>query len=385
MSNRYSAEQLLKMAIKKIAVDPGADLDGDNQITTADARLALREEAGKESAGAYAYRPDETLTGLSDDILDRLMNEPAGGSFDINTDALYRQYRDLYTKNASLAAENVFGLAGARTGGYGSSYAASAAAAAYDKYMEGLADRAMEIEDASRKRQEGERAELYRRLNAVNALEQTDYDRYRNGLSLAFDAAKQGDYALLEALGVNSGALRREDIADLAAFAAKYGDLSYLNAMGVDTSSFANDAAFQRALSAAQYGDYSYLNALGVDTSELQYQSLLKTAAALADYGDYSALELLGVDVSGLKEKDLLRRAVMLAQYGDYSLLGGFSENLSGLRQKVSVSVQKGAEEAYAYGGYGALVRYLDRQMGYGQLNEESKAQILRVLTGGGR
>ena len=91
------------------------------------------------------------------------------------------------------------------------------------------------------------------------------------------------------------------------------------------------------------------------------------------------------MDVSGLKEKDLLQRAVMLAQYGDYSLLGGFSDNLSGLRQKVNVSVQKGAEEAYAYGGYGALVRYLDRQMGYGQLNEESKAQILRVLTGGGR
>ena len=48
MSNRYSAEQLLKMAIKKIAVDPGADLDGDNRITPADARLVLRTAIGLE-------------------------------------------------------------------------------------------------------------------------------------------------------------------------------------------------------------------------------------------------------------------------------------------------------------------------------------------------
>ena len=132
MSSKYTAQQLLEMAIKKIGVDPNADLDGDHRVTTADARIALRgEEAEKETAG-HTYQPEETLTGLRQDLLDRLMNAPAA-DFDINADRLYNQYRELYTKNASLAADHAFGLASARTGGYGSSYAASAAAAAYDK------------------------------------------------------------------------------------------------------------------------------------------------------------------------------------------------------------------------------------------------------------
>ena len=383
MSSKYTARQLLEMAVKKIGVDPNADLDGDNRVTPADARIALREEENAPSTEGHTYRTDGTLAGMRTEILDRLMNEPAAAGFDINTDRLYNQYREMYTKNAASAAENAYGLASAHTGGYGSSYAASAAAAAYAKYMEGLTDRALQIGEASRKLQADDRAELYKRLDAVNALENSDYSRYRDRLQLAFDAAKQGDYALLEEMDVDASGLRRSDMAELAQFAAKYGDDSYLRAMGVDTSALSDQAALSRAVTAAEYGDYSYLNALGVDTETLRYNTLLKTAATLAQVGDYSALEALGVDVSALREKDMLEQAVRLAGYGDYSLLGSFSENLANLKQKVSVTVQKGAEEAYAYGGYQNLVRYLDKQVGYGQINEDAKKQILRVITGG--
>ncbi len=382
MSSKYTARQLLEMAIKKIGVDPNADLDGDSRITPADARIALREEEKEPQSPGYTYAPDGRLAGMRTEILDRLMNEPAAADFDINTDRLYNQYREMYEKNASLAAENAFGLASASTGGYGNSYAASAAAAAYGKYMEGLTDRALQIGEASRKQQESDRADLYRRLNAVSDLETEDYSRFQDRLQLAFNAAKQGDYSLLEAMDIDTSALRRGDITEFAQFAAKYGDVSYLRAMGVDPSALTDEAALERAVTAAKYGDYTYLNALGVDTSAAQYNELLKTAAALAQYGDYSGLEALGVDVSALKEKDLLERALSLAKYGDYSLLGSFSENLGNLKQKVSVTVQKGAEEAYAYGGYASLIRYLNKQVGYGQINEEAKKQIVLVLTG---
>mgnify|MGYP007101867622 CR=1 FL=1 len=386
MSSKYTARQLLEMAVKKIGVDPNADMDGDNRVSPADARIALREELGLEKKpsdnAAYEYKPDETLTGFRQELLDGLMNAPAA-DFDINADKLYNQYRDMYTKNASLAAENAYGLASAYTGGYGNSYAASAASAAYDRYMEGLTDRALEIGQARNAREQAARDDVYKRLNTVNALESADYARHRDRLSLAFDAAKQGDYSQLEELGVNTAGLRRGDITALAQLAASYGDLSFLRAMGVDTDALTDDAALQKALAAADYGDYSYLNALGVDTAGLQYNALLKTAAALSEYGDYSALEALGVDVSALKENALFERALALAKYGDYSLLGSFSENLKNLKQKVSVTVQKGAEEAYAYGGYGSLVKYLDKQVGYGQINEDAKKQILRVVTGG--
>ena len=46
-------------------------------------------------------------------------------------------------------------------------------------------------------------------------------------------------------------------------------------------------------------------------------------------------------------------------------------------------AAQKGAEEAYAYGGYGYLEAYLDRQIGYGQINAYAKEQIINTITGG--
>ena len=380
MKKNYTAEQLLQMAVRQIAVDPGADLDGDHQITAADARLAARGETGEQAAPEY--KPDETLTAMRGDVLDRLMRE-GEADFDVNADSLYRQYRDLYTDNAGKAARDVYGLASAATGGYGSSYAATAASAAYDRYMQGLTDRALDITEAARKQQGDARADLYDRLQALNALEESDYGRYRDRLSLAFNAAKQGDYSLLEDLGMDASALRRGDVTDLAELAAKYGDYGYLSAMGVDTSALTGKEATERAVRAAQYGDYSYLEALGVDTSDLRYEQLLQTAATLAEYGDYSALEQLGVNVDKLKQDDLLERAVALAGYGDYSLLGTLSQNEDGLRQKVSASVQKGAEAAYAAGGYPALSAYLDKQVGYGQLNALSRRQVMRTVTGG--
>ena len=443
MNINNTARQLLEQAVRKI----NTSLSAASANAAAAALKAPAPQNEQRKAGdpaGYTYQPDGTLLGLRSEILDRLMNEPAAGSFDINTDRLYAQYRDMYTKNAALAAENAFGLASAKTGGYGSSYAASAASAAYGKYMEGLTEKALEIEEASRKQAEAERAQLTGQLNVLNALEKEDYNRFQDSLSLAFNAAKQGDYSLLEAKGIDTASLKDQAALERAATAAKYGDYSYLNALGVDTSSLTNQAALERAMSAAKYGDYSYLNALGVDTSSLtnqaaleramsaakygdysylnalgvdtssltnqaaleravtaarygdysylsalgidtasmQYESLLRTAASLAQYGDYSGLEALGVDVSALKEKDQLEKAVTLAKYGDYSLLGTFSDNLKNMKQKVSVTVQNGAEAAYAAGGYEALITYLDKQIGYGQINEETKKQIVYVLTG---
>ena len=49
----------------------------------------------------------------------------------------------------------------------------------------------------------------------------------------------------------------------------------------------------------------------------------------------------------------------------------------------MNVTIQKGAEEAYAYGGYEALWEYIRRQVGYGQLNEASARQVLSVIAGG--
>jgi hypothetical protein len=385
MRKQYTPEQLLKMAVKKIAVDPGADLDGDGRVSSADARLAdiAASAPAEPKPPAYAYQPDEKTAAAREAVLSGLLENGGETGLNINADKLYNQYRELYEKNAQASAENAYGLASRNTGGYGSSYAASAAAAAYNSFMEGLTDRALDIERLNLEKHAAGREDQLDTLAALNERDKTDYARFADRLELAFNAAKLGDYGPMEEMDLSSAALRRGDVRDLADYAAGYGDDSFLKAMGLDLSSLSDARAYSQAAAAAQYGDYSYLNALGVDTAQLQYNALLKTAAQLAQYGDYSALEALGVDVSRLKENEQFERALALAEYGDYSLLGNFTDNAENLRQKVNVTIQKGAEEAYAYGGYEALWNYIRKQVGYGQLSESTARQVLSVITGG--
>ena len=279
-----------------------------------------------------------------------------------NMSRLYDDYFGLYTASAASAAENAYGLAAAKTGGYGNSYASSAANAAFDSYMRGLSDRYLELEELS---QNAESLELRRAADQAGTLYKL--------LGLLDDEAETA---------AAQTETERKNRLDFALKAADAGDYYYLNALGIDTKKLEKDDKLAAALTAAKYGDYKGLSALGVDTSAARYADLLKNASTLASFGDFAGLEALGVDVTALKENALLERALALAKYGDYSLLGAFSENAGAMKEKIGVTIQKGAEAAYAYGGYSYLVRYLDRQVGYGQLTEAGKRQILSVLTG---
>ena len=59
-------------------------------------------------------------------------------SYDVNGDALYQQYKDLYINQGRLAMMDTMGQAAAMTGGYGNSYAASVGNQAYQGYLQKL-------------------------------------------------------------------------------------------------------------------------------------------------------------------------------------------------------------------------------------------------------
>lgn len=61
-------------------------------------------------------------------------------SYDINTDALYKQYKDKYIQQGKLAMEDTMGQAAAMTGGYGNSYAATVGNQAYQAQLQNLND-----------------------------------------------------------------------------------------------------------------------------------------------------------------------------------------------------------------------------------------------------
>ena len=330
MSKRYTKEEILEMSVNKLTPDPAADMDGDGKITPEDARLAP-ETAEVPDAGKGDLE-------ISRAVLDRILSAPEY-RYDREEDPLYRQYRDSYERMGSRAAQNAFGLASANTGGYASSYASTVAADAYDYYMRQLEAKGESLEQKAYDRAADERQDLYRQLEAVGKWEDRLYgrerdeksDEYRDReygrnlakdtLDFAFDAAKNGDYSFLAALGVDVSRLQAEDRKDDAAFGAKYGDLSGLAALGIDVSSLLDEQDRNRAAFYAKYGDLSGLAALGVDVSSLLDEQNRDRAAFYAKFGDLSGLSAMGVDVSQLRKDQLYQVAALFAKYGDYSLL----------------------------------------------------------------
>lgn len=332
MSKKITQQDILDMAVHKREPDMAADVDKDGKITPEDARLA-----------PDGIDVEDTV--MSRELMDRLMNMPDFG-YDREEDPRYRQYRDMYERAGEKAAENAFGLAASYTGGYGSTYAATAANDAYAMYMDRLASKGEALEQQAYDRYRDDRADLYRRLEAAQKLEDRNYDRERNEkedgyreeelrlkqqtaaqnslealVRFAFDAAGQGDYTYLAALGVDPAALTEKDALAKAELYAKYGDLSKLEQAGIDTGALKAQTAKDDAAFYAKYGDLSKLDEMGVDTGSLKQQDVMDKAAFYARYGDLSGLSKMGVNVSRLKKEQLFDVAALFAKYGNYSLL----------------------------------------------------------------
>ena len=157
-----------------------------------------RYVAGTEDADRYAETgsgggEDDTVT--SKRLLDRILDEPAGADPRINADALYRTYERRFTEQAQKAADNAFGLATRRTGGYGSSYAAGAAALAYDEYMRGLDDAVGQAQDRALQWEKYRSDRQYKALEAANAMEKNAYQRERDEKSDRKEAFSQATAA----------------------------------------------------------------------------------------------------------------------------------------------------------------------------------------------
>lgn len=172
----------------------------------------------------------------------------------------FAAYRAEIEKARAKTIEDVAGQMSALTGGYGSSSAATKAAAAGMDYGVLLAEKQQELEQ----------------------------QKYDHALNEAQIAASLGDYSKLRALGIDTTAFEEQQKADR------------------DAADYATKLA--QAYNAASIGDYSQLEALGVDTSKLKAdENAAKTSAELsaaykrAEVGDFSALDALGVDTSALR------------------------------------------------------------------------------------
>ena len=140
-------------------------------------------KAAKAAADAHAATKPEAYQskwqqGLSD-TLDKILNREKF-TYDLGSDALYRQYKDRYVQQGRLAMEDTVGRVSALTGGYGNSYAQQAGQQAYHGYLQGLTDKIPELYALALETYDREGKDLRDRYDLMNRAEDDAYSRYRD-------------------------------------------------------------------------------------------------------------------------------------------------------------------------------------------------------------
>ena len=116
------------------------------------------------------------------DAINKIMNREKF-SYDLNGDALYQQYKDMYTTQGKMAMMDTMGQAAAATGGYGNSYAQSVGQQAYQGYLQQLNDKVPELYSLAYDRYNQEGQDLLNQYSLLSAQEEKDYGRHRDTVS----------------------------------------------------------------------------------------------------------------------------------------------------------------------------------------------------------
>ena len=133
--------------------------------------------AASENLPTYAGTYDQQVL----DIYNKIMNKE-DFSYDVNSDALYQQYKDQYKTLGNLAMMDTMGQAAAMNGGYGSSYAQSVGQQAYQGYLQQLNDVVPELYQMAYGQYENEVQDMYNQYDMVSGLAKDEYNKYQDDL-----------------------------------------------------------------------------------------------------------------------------------------------------------------------------------------------------------
>lgn len=148
------------------------DYQESDAVTQANAALQQQLLA---KPGAY----ESQWQGQINSIIDRILNREEF-SYDVNSDAIYQQYKDQYTALGKLAMQDTMGQAAAMTGGYGNSYASSAGNQAYQSYLSQLNEVVPELYGMAIDQYTREGQELYNQYGMLADQENQDYGRHQD-------------------------------------------------------------------------------------------------------------------------------------------------------------------------------------------------------------
>ena len=135
------------------------------------------------------YKP--TWESQTNSIIDSILNRE-DFSYDVNSDAIYQQYKEQYASLGKLAMQDTMGQAAAMTGGYGNSYAATAGNQAYQSYLSQLNEVVPELYGMALDRYNQEGENLYKEYALLSDQEDREYDRYQDQYNKWLDETQLG-------------------------------------------------------------------------------------------------------------------------------------------------------------------------------------------------
>ena len=193
----------------------------------------------------YAGTYDAQLQSLYDDILGREKFH-----YDLNSDELYRQYRDQYVQQGKQAMIDTQGQAAALTGGYGSSYGQAVGQQQYNAQLQNLNNIVPELYDRAYQEYKDDSDWKLKAYSLTKDMADTEYGRYRDAY---------GDYT---------------------------NDRNYLTDRA--------DTAYNQS-----YKQWSDDQNIRKQVSDTEYAKLAADAETMAQYGDFSAYaKMYGNDIA---------------------------------------------------------------------------------------
>ena len=238
------------------------------------------------------------------DVMDKILNREKF-SYDLNGDALYKQYKDQYTNQGKMAMMDTMGQAAAMTGGYGNSYAQNVGQQAYQGYLQQLNDKIPELYNLALSKYQMEGDDLARQYSMLGTQENQDYSRYRDTVSdyntelsrlqNAYDNERSFDYGQFiddrnyqYQQNINKQKLAQAQVDHLISIGGKVSD-ELLAAAGYDPSYLSSINAVRAAQAAAAAASSVGSGSGGkkkIDV-EAEYISMKKNGASTKDSDAY--------------------------------------------------------------------------------------------------
>ena len=269
------------LPLGKVSDGTAAALDrlekGYTPSSDVEAEQALLDSLAQLRPGDY----ESDFTAQLDALYQEISSRP-GFSYDPGSDAAYQSYALQYARQGRAAMADTLGQTAHLTGGYGSSYAQSAAQQSYQRYLQQLSDVLPQLQSAAYSRYRDEGDALLDRYKLLQGQDEEVYGRWQDLVSAWQKEVSQAQsrYDQISSRDLKNYQLLLDYFADKAAAEQKglhtsKTDESALSSIG-NTASLSSTAA--ESLERAMNNYLKSGNAQQADTLLNQYKKRMTPA-----------------------------------------------------------------------------------------------------------